>query len=214
MEIHADKGLLRLEVQTMSDTDENIVRSFGELRRFCRDVSLLLETAGSMMEEKGWTIAPPMRVFAASSALKAPDEWLPYEFCRFYTKSDFPNLLLFIAVNVGDPAEDHNGPMKYAILSAGCIAFKPGNSPAGTEHWWSRWHLFMKEDRRKDDGSICTDEPAKDWKRYADEDDPPAGISIVKTLAYRLTSIGNADSLESKIVDRLLEHCVPGTNER
>ena len=94
--------------------------------------------------------------------------------------------------------------MDYALLSAACITFGAGEKPADVELRWSRWHLYMG-DRRKDDGSLCVDEPRKTWKPRWDHLKPPAGIVKVTTFAHPLTDIVNSEALKAKVVRPLLD---------
>lgn len=183
---------------------KNIVVGFSELRKFCKQASLLLRTASTMMEDEGWDIAKPAAVFEGGRKPSEPEWWLPYDLCRFFEKSGDNRLLTYIAINVGDPEEYY--PIEYALLSAGCVRFRAGARRSATEnwteHWWSRWHLFM-QDRRKDDGTPCFDEPHVMWPEN-DREDLPDAIESVTTLAYPLTDITGSEALGEKIVKPLL----------
>ena len=83
----------------MSETGRNIVDGFRELRKFCREVALLLKTADGFMQEGDWTPIPRTTVVGSvSGRLDSPDYWLPTEFSRYYKHDQFPHLLPYIAV--------------------------------------------------------------------------------------------------------------------
>ncbi len=180
---------------------ENIVDGFGELRKFCKQVALLLKEAREMMKDKDWKRANPAEVFDTSRSIDDPKRWLPYEFCRFFKNAKYPSLLSYVAVNVGDP---EGCPIDCALCSAGVLDFQDTMNPNKGEHWWSRWHLYILR-RRKDDGTPCVDEPpGNEWPKEQ-LDQIPAGLSKVTTLAYPLVKITDPEALREKIVKPLLK---------
>ncbi len=185
----------------MNDTGKNIVCGFRELRKFCHQVSLLLRTATGMMEQESWDSTSPPTAFYTCRRIDEPDWWLPYEFCRFFKNSKIHRLLPYIAVNLDDPAG--NSPVEYPLLSTGCIVFGASKNRAKVEHWWSRWHCYM--DSRKDDGSLCIDEPLETWKLEKGDEEPPEGIVRVTTFAYPIIEIGDCEALRHKVVEPLLK---------
>ena len=184
----------------MTDSHENLVAVFRSLRVFCNDVSKLLQVATARMADKGWCPTQPTAVFESSRAIDRPNVWLPYEFCRFYACPQVPELVCFVAVNIGYPKDAF--PMINALLSAGCITFDSKQKCVETSHWMARWHLFM--DDRTDNGMIFRDEPPKAWK--AEEGwPPPAGIIKVETFAYPLVEIKDGETLAEKIIAPLMK---------
>jgi hypothetical protein len=161
-----------------------------------------LKTATELLEDELWKTTHPQALFEVSRSIDWPDWWLPYEFCRFFKNHTCPHLLLYIAVNLGDREDDSS--VDYALLSTGCITFKTDEKHAETAHWWSRWHVYMYE-LRKDDGSLCVDEPQTRWKSEDGFEKPPAGIVRVTTFAYPLVEITDSEALKEKIVQPLLK---------
>ena len=152
------------------------------------------------MGDEGWTPTQPAAVFEGSRAIDRPSVWLPYEFCRFYACPQVPNVLCYVALNLGYPNDWFT--MTDALVSAGCIAFDPEQKPVETGHWMARWHLLM--DDRKDNGETCTDEPPTTWKPEEGWH-PPAGIIRVKTFAHPLVEIQDSEALDKKIVAPLIK---------
>lgn len=187
----------------MNDTGKNIVGGFRELRKFCREVALLLKTAQDMMNDKEWERAKPYPVFLSSPTIDDPELWLPYDLCGFFENSNFPRLLCYVAVSIDDPGE--KSPVEYALVSAGCIVLKSGKRRDKLEHWMAEWHLFI--DSRKDDGSLCRDDdPQKTGKpRKTGDPEPPASFLRVTTFAYPLMEITDCETLREKIVQPLLK---------
>ena len=182
----------------MNDKGKNIVCGFGKLRKFCHEVSLLLKSAQDLMKDEDWNRAKPDDVFYTRSGIDDHEWWLPQEVCRFFENPDFPRLSCYIAVIVDDP--DEKSPVEYALISAGCIVFRPGMRRDKLEHWMSHWHLLI--DSRKDDGSPCRDdEPQKTGKpKQKGDEEPPASFLRVTTFAYPLDKIANCKTLNEKIV--------------
>jgi hypothetical protein len=179
----------------MNGPDENLVAVFRDLRGFCNSVSKLLRTATDQLNDRGWRPAQPASVFAVSRAIDQPSSWLPYEFCRLFENTQFPDRYCYVAVNLGHPNQEYSP--NCALLSAGCIHFEERTIPYA-DHWWSRWHLGMTD--RNNEGRICIDEPRKthpetEWN----------GIRMVKTFAYPLVEIDTGQKLDEKIIGPLLE---------
>jgi hypothetical protein len=180
----------------LSETGANIVKGFQELRKFCRQVSVLLKTADGMMREQDWKPIPRSSVTGNSSGkVDEPDLWLPTEFSRFYLSTGCPRLLTYIAVIVEHV--DDEWPIEEAILSAGCLAFEPGHSWKG-EYWFSHLHLEMET--LKTDGTPCREHPQETWT----DEQPPVGLETVTTFARPLDEFVNSDSLRKKLVDPLM----------
>ena len=191
----------------MNDTGKNIVGGFRKLRKFCREVSLLLKTTEDMMKDKGWEraklkkLGKPSAVLYTYNTIDWPDWWLPYEFFRFFKHSEVRCLSPYIAVNLDYPNEAY--PVEYVLLSAGCIVFQSGTQHDNLAHPMTRWHLMMND--RKDDGSLFLDEPQKTWKPENGDEEPPAGVLRVTTFAYPLVDVADCAALKQKVVLPLLK---------
>ena len=53
---------------------------------------------------------------------------------------------------------------------------------------------------REDNGKLCSEDPRQTWK----DERPPAGVVKVTTFAYPLDQITSSETLNEKIVQRLL----------
>jgi hypothetical protein len=198
---------LAVEIQAMSDIEKsakNVVEGFRVLRRFCRDVSLLLNESNKMMEEDGWTrISKRTPAIETSGGLDNPDCWLPDAFFCFYEQAKKEHLLPYISVHVDDlEAEDYDPDcIKEPIISAGWLDFGVGKK-AVTEwcknYWICYSHLWMEN--RKDDGTPCTDDL---WK-ISEVDSFPSGTVNVTAFAHPLEVVINSETLKEKIVQPLL----------
>lgn len=188
----------------MSNTGTNIVDGFRALRDFCKEVALLLKTATGLMDDEGWTVTKPDAVFEGKRDIGRPEWWLPYEFCRFFENSAFPDRLPFIAVNLDDP-DKNEPPVTIALLSAGCIIFEAGKQRVKVEHTLARFHLFMGH-KRKDDGTLFVSEPPtepEEWDWEGKGITPP-GIFRFTTFGYPLEEISDRN-LRQKIIEPLLK---------
>jgi hypothetical protein len=185
----------------MSDAGKNIASGFRELRKFYRETSLLLGTAAGRMKNAGWDTAKPVRVFRPVARITASSSWLPYEFCRFFQKSEHPSLLPFVVVIVDCAEENLLG--DCALVSAGCLAFQAGKKPDIAKYRWARWHLHMGK-QRKDDGKVCIDDRQEMGGREEGDHNPTPGLLSVRTFAYPLGEITDSDTLRDKIVEPLL----------
>jgi hypothetical protein len=195
---------LAVEIQAMSETAKNIVEGFRELRRFCKDVSLLLNEANKMMAENGWIhISKRTHAIETLDGLDDPDGWLPDAFFCFYEHAKREHLLPYISVLVDNLWADDYDPdcVKEPIISAGWLDFGVGKK-ASTEwrknYWVCASHLWMEN--RKDDGTPCTDDV---WK-ISENEDFPAGTVKVTSFAHPLEIITNSEKLKEKIVQPLL----------
>jgi hypothetical protein len=115
----------------MSVSDQEVVESFRQFRRFCRQVQLMLGTADAMMAVDGW-MNPGGNASAAygdtSQSLAKPDLWLPQYFCRFYVHAQRPGILAFLSVILDETPDPKL--VTAAIASAGWFDYgkrKPGS---------------------------------------------------------------------------------------
>ena len=187
----------------MGEIGRNIVNSFRELRKFCKDVSLLLMSADGLMLESGWRPFPRIGVLGARSfSVDQSQWWLPLEFVRYYESSDFKNLLPYIVILVDDI--ENNVALDEALLSAGILDYGANGTVADWGYWFSHWHLWMPN--RKDDGTLCFEDPRQTWGK----EKPPQGIVKVTTFAYPLEDITSSESLNQKVIRPLISTMVKG----
>lgn len=186
----------------MSEKAKSILAGFQELRKFCRELSLLLMTADGMMREHGWSPVPRTSVTGNKSGrVDDPEWWLPTEFSRFYQNNRHPQLLPYVAVLVHHLEDEDEWPIDVALLSAGCLVFKKTWAWNG-EYWWSRSHLDMQVQRN--DGTICRENPNETW----DDEEPPEGVIAIVTFARPLDEVVDSETLRAKLVDPLLKDVI------
>ena len=181
----------------MSKTSRNIVQGFRTLRRFCREVSLLLSEADKLMQNAGWKQASGSTALAdMSRKLGEPNRWLPCYFCRFYTHPDLPHLISFISVLVEEI--DEPDAIKETLITGGWIDYGIDNKRGDWEYWFSLWHLWMSD--RRDDGRLHKQDPWEAWGR----EKPPKGVQQAVTFGYALEEIDSTEALKDRVVDRLI----------
>jgi hypothetical protein len=180
-----------MEVRAVSETGKNIVNGFRELRKFCREVALLLKAANGFMQENDWTPFRKTTVVGNSSgSLDYPDEWLPTDFSRFYEHRIFRHLLPYVAVLVEQLDEPSR--IEQALLSVGWIDYGAGNAVGDWEYHFCNWHLFMRD--RADNGKLCSEDPRQTWP----DEPPPAGVVKATTFAFPLDET-TAETLRENI---------------
>lgn len=182
----------------MNETSRNIVDGFRTLREFCRQVALLLTTADTLMQERGWESRLGSRALGyQSKSIKEPKFWLPSFFGRFYKTQKYAHLLPFISVLI----ENLKNPklINEAMITAGWVDYGVGNKCGVWKPWFCRWHLWMTD--REDDGQLHKQDPRKEWKRWSKS--VPEGVVEGVTFGYPLDVIVSAQALEEKIVERL-----------
>jgi hypothetical protein len=183
-------------VQSMSQTDGDIVAAFENLREFCRQVALMLRTADGMMAKSGWGSASKGTVFdGASASIEWPTYWLPTYFSRFYINPRVPTCLSFVSVIVGYPKEAHL--VQDALVSGGWFDYgtaAPGNN---WQYAYAKAHLWAKS--RTDDGQLCWGDVGTDWKG-----DVPPTVTQIASFAYPLSELTNGADLQTRVIDRLV----------
>lgn len=180
----------------MTDLSKNIVDAFEQLRSFCRELSLLLTTADSLMNKAGWEPKASSTITAENSAgISYPDRWLPSCFFRYYKHTEMSHVLAFISVIVAD--SDRKVAVPQAIITGGWVDYGEGNPiPSGWSFWFARWHLWMPDGNTE--GRLCSSDPREEWNHT-----PPEGIQTASTFGYLLEEITGPADLEEKIVQRL-----------
>jgi len=182
----------------MSETGKNIVLGFQELRKFCRQLSLLLRTADGLMAEAGWNPIPRSSVFGnASRAVEYPDWWLPGDFSRFYKHGAHKHLLAYVGAIVNDHPTDPGGVVvSEPLLSAGWLDYGLGNESNAWENYFCRAHVWWKDQIVY--GKLHTSE-------HPQAIGLPPYVLKVASLAYPLDDIQTAAALKEKVVTQLLD---------
>ena len=179
----------------MATNAERIVKTFTQLRAFCRDVALLLRTVDQYFSDRGWRpLAGTIAVANQSGSLDYPEWWITRDFFRRYRRDDAPFCEVFVAL-ICDPFDDSGQPpaLPQAIASAGCIDYRPAQSV--DKDWDSsawRWHL--KHPNRRDDGSICVVEHwTNPWRTSQ-------AIARLTSLAVPLDQIQTSEDLSHRLL--------------
>lgn len=111
----------------------NIFGALNAVRRFHRDISLLLKTTDARISESGWTIFIENRVYGEGSAVvDSAYKWMPRMFSRVYYNEKTPNLLAFISVIIDD--DNRSSTLETPLISTGVINYGSGNK-AKNYHW-------------------------------------------------------------------------------
>jgi hypothetical protein len=191
-----------MDVSEMSQTTENIVKCFDQLRGFCREVSNLLATADTLFGEKEWTPVCGTRAVAdRSDASYYPNRWIPAAFARLYVNGHRPNILAFVSVLVGGYEDAER--VTEALLSAGWCEYTPDCVVSNNwSYWYARWHSWVVN--RQDNGELCPHIISK----------PKQSPNVVRvtTFAYPLDTVTSGPVLQEKIVDRLLAEIAKGVS--
>lgn len=190
----------------MTEEGMNIVNMVKQMKRLCKDISLLLRTVDEQMGEEGWESVTDNRCMAYSSnSIVAPSCWAPSEAGRFYANEDTPGILAFCSVLIDDDRDDYYT-VREALVTAGYfdygrqqISHKVGN---GWEYYYMRYYGYVAQDQ---------DNPTADGRilvlteKEIEEHDWDAEFDSLKCFAFPLVSIKNATDLESKITRKLLD---------
>jgi hypothetical protein len=190
----------------MGDDARRIALRFGELRRFCGDVALLLRTSESLFLERGWTAAQTdsYALGATSGSLGTPERWIPLRFLRAIKHPQHPKALAFIAVLIDLPIQDVET-TATTVVTAGVLSYEQANGWKGvgwgTTSALFRWHLHRQD--RVDDGSLSWHASPFAWLG----DKPPRPIekgsrkvSKAATLAVPIDEITDPHALETRLV--------------
>ena len=140
----------------MAEADDNIVKLLQTVEQFYKDISLLMQTADSLVQKHG-LIPEDSKCFQIISALDAPSRWQPIVFFRYYKYSRQKTWLPFISVILGDPERAMLLPRP--LMSAGWYEF------IKSRDWYYDFaaaHLWVKN--AKEDGTAAVMRPNKDWE--------------------------------------------------
>ena len=180
----------------MNNDGKNISTMVAQMRRLCEQIAKLLGTASEMMREKGWECVSNATA-DNSVSLSKPRLWIPEYFCQFWMSENNSGKLSFISVILDNRENDSSFQIKEPLLTAGWLDYGPRKKVDDWKNASCTWHVFMPG--RKDDGSLLVANPKKAWP---DEEHPFIRIS---TFGVPLTSVTDAESLKSKIIDPLLK---------
>ncbi|MFQ5802325.1 MAG: hypothetical protein ACE5JQ_05435 [Candidatus Methylomirabilales bacterium] len=175
----------------MSHDGKNIIAMMQQLRRLCEQISLLLSTADTLMDDEGWKATGNTPVLhGISYSLQWPRYWIPQDFFRFYKNDNLRHILTFVSVVLDDRENEKN--LMEPLLTAGWFDYGPGNEVGNRwDYPYARWHLKMPE--RSDDGKLLS--AAWTGEHFL----------RVSTLGVPLTSIADVEGLKSKIIEPLIK---------
>ena len=175
----------------MTETDENINSLLQTVEQFYKDISLLLQSADSLVQKHG--LKPTdNKAFQILSALDAPAQWQPSVFFRYYVYERKRNWLPFISVISGNPEKGVR--LARPLASAGWYEFEKKTDyfyDFAAAHLWAKGAL--------DDGTPATMQPSIEWKNYHRD------ATKATSLAVPLVTTKNTQDLESKIVYPLIK---------
>jgi hypothetical protein len=194
----------------MNSDSQIIAGTFYELRRFCRDVKLLLSTAEEIFAQREWLTAQGDKTCVSnnSSSLDHPDGWLPIRFYRSYRSAKHPGALAYIAVIIdlppGRETDDGN-----ALLTAGVLwSSEPEgwvSAPSGFPTRIYTWHCHRAD--RDDTGKPAWHDSPFQWEQSRlpnNWKNVEAKVHRAITLARPLHEITSTDQLEAEVIDQLL----------
>ena len=168
-------------------------------REFYGSIAGLLGTADTLMGQHAWVTAAGNKCWEKeSTSLEQPQQWMPYEFFRFFKTETQPSVLAAITVlldtrrHLGEPSIDEP-------LVAG-IWFDFGDAVRdGWEYWYARWPSYVGA------------KPYQSWKTQAVEDLPAAErerqayqFKRVRCRSLPLAEIQTAELLNSQLIEPLV----------
>jgi hypothetical protein len=186
----------------MSEDGKNILKLVKQIRNLCENTSLLLRTVDVKMEKQGWESYNNSAISNNSASVQNPKQWFSDILFRFYTNNGLENIMLFVSIILDD---DFFGDYKITepLITAGFFDFgrdnKVGDRSDNWDYYYARLYCYLKN--RKDQGEIH--ESAPGWQEELDKKYWQA--ESYKCFGLPLTSITNAQDIESRIVEPLLK---------
>jgi hypothetical protein len=184
----------------MATSAEQIVKTFAQMRTFCRDVALLLRTSDQFFFDQGWKpFGGNYAVAHQSGVLDWPEWWIPRDFFRRYRRDDAPYCEVVVTV-ICDAFDGTAKPetLTAAIVTVGCIDYRPlpeVEKDNDSSAW--RWHL--KHPHRRDDGTVCAVEGwTHPWRSSQT-------IKRFTSLALPLDEIQNSTELSDRLLRPLID---------
>lgn len=157
-----------LEVLSVSN-DVTIRSAIVYVRQVFEQVSLLIQTADSLLAPHGFSKTGARNIADTSATVADPKRLIPGDIFRFYLADDAPRVLLFVCVLLDD-RNDQYLPMPECLVTAGAFIHRKEQWDDDWEYWWARWHGFNHP--RHDDGSLQREYPSEwnDGKEYSFEE--------------------------------------------
>lgn len=179
----------------MTDEGQKILDAVRQLRGFHSDISLLLMTADSAMEELSWQNAKSDRtaLYEQSYSITQPQGWMPWEVFRFYKNDTYPRLLASITVMI----DDSQGRISEPLISGAVIEFGGDGLPVNFKSWLGG--IFKALDRKAEDGNDFTATAEEIPANWHD------GYERVKTFAFPLSEVTTEMVLRERVVSRVNE---------
>jgi hypothetical protein len=121
---------------------KNIVDMFRQVRKFCSEISRLLETVDDEMAKNGWK-TDNVAIADLSKSIKTPEQWIPIMAFRFYTRETAgdKNKLVYVSVLFDD---HYNGKylLEKAVLTAGFFDYGL-EEPANWDYRYFRFFGYV-----------------------------------------------------------------------
>ncbi|GFO95881.1 hypothetical protein ig2599ANME_0062 [groundwater metagenome] len=142
----------------MTEDGKKVLVFIKEIRRFSEELTLLLKTADSLMNKKGWITATKNTTYASSSnSLQDAKRWYPFDLFRFYHNSKYPLIVAFVSIILEEDewmGEPPKTPITEPLVTAGYFVFddKEDINLSSENYWWARWYEL--KENRIDDGRI------------------------------------------------------------
>ena len=194
----------------MNEDGKKILTLMNQIRTLCMDISNLLETVDSLVAKDGWsTITGKNVAYDNSDAIDKPIRWFPELFYRYYTKEEYFNKLLYVAVILDNRTDSQvytpEGKDKFEepILTAGYFDYGDEKVVEGSV-WKSEYckgHFFTDDSCY--DGTIYSVRPEK-MKYFAEMSDKSLVKRKLKSLALPLVDINNPAKIEKSVIQPLL----------
>jgi hypothetical protein len=185
----------------MTDAGGNVLLAVRQIRDLFEEISRLISTANSLMEEQGWNSAIDYsKAISVSNALAQPRSWLPYEIFGLYRSPDLPHIFAFITVILDHRREQER--LAEPLLSAGWFDYGEGNKArTNPPYSFAGWHLEVPD--RKNDGTKVATNLQTAPRRIRGQMEKHR-IDTVTTFALPLVAIGDSNALKEKVIGPLL----------
>lgn len=195
----------------MNEDGKKILTLMNQIRTLCMDISNLLETVDSLVAKDGWsTITGKNVAYDNSDAIDKPIRWFPELFYRYYTKEEYLNKLLYVAVILDNRTDSQvytpEGKDKFEepILTAGYFDY--GDEKIVNNSVWKDVYCkgYFFSDGLSYDGSIVTLKP-ENMKCFSDKTTDGSLVNRkLKSLALPLIDIKDTAKIEKSVIQPLL----------
>jgi hypothetical protein len=179
----------------MDETGKNIVFMMEQVKKLYGQVALLLESAETLMEERGWQ-SRGSQSLSISTALYNSKQWAPRVAFRFYQSEGAKHLLPFTSVILFDRDGDVAGGLTEPLVCAGWCDY--GVGAVASDVWFDWAYHHAKVPNRRDDGTLQSVDPQVAW--------PAKGMQNRRfnSLGVPLMQIRGVEDLRARIVEPLL----------